>query len=557
MRDIDQDLRNSLERLTDPHDKTPSTEALWGDLVDRRRKRRNRNRTLAALPLLLVAALAVGIFSTRGSDDTRSDVAAGGADAPGVDGSWRLEAVIRDGEQQPTTNQAALNINGDTVIGHDGCGNDVQTRLDGNTIAMPGPHNLVGCLDDDENEDANLLWEVLYQAPMYEVRNNELRIVTDTADGLIFERVGAPDETATGTLRVESIQVFGNGPRAGGTERAVVTFNEPLPEGEVQYVADIASAATTSGMVWTTQGPNSTHLCDSRHSVPAGAVGSVDLLVPASWFAEGDEAHTGPDLETVDDPAKFPICGPHNGFIQYSMWAPLSADPAEVFVGISDDRTTVTVEVMPAEQAPLDRSESRGHVGKFIALVQTGEIEAAATLWSGYPQLGSDNTPADRATYVEDLLANPTFARILGSDTTTTFVLPSTDEGIYVVTVFDPRTAETAPAAMAFLTGRNLEPDRPGTWIYRLPLDPPTTATVDLPADSYVQPGQDIVVPGVPLEGGARAFVDDEEVPVEVDYDNLRMTITIPDDVAGDVAVTVLTSSPELPGIRAFAVTVR
>lgn len=86
MRDIDNDIRSSLERLTDPHDSTPGTEALWGDLVGRRRKRRNRNRTLAALPLLLVAVLAVGILSTRGSSDSaRSDVAAGGADTAVVD----------------------------------------------------------------------------------------------------------------------------------------------------------------------------------------------------------------------------------------------------------------------------------------------------------------------------------------------------------------------------------------------------------------------------------------------------------------------------------------
>jgi len=84
MRDIDNDIRASLERLTNPHDGTPRTDALWGDLVDRRRKRRNRNRAFAALPLLLVAVLAVGIFSAQGSDNGRSDVATGGEEPPGV-----------------------------------------------------------------------------------------------------------------------------------------------------------------------------------------------------------------------------------------------------------------------------------------------------------------------------------------------------------------------------------------------------------------------------------------------------------------------------------------
>src|SRR3546814_2651371 len=99
---------------------------------------------------------------------------------------------------------------------------------------------------------------------------------------MIFERVGGADETATGSLRVRNIQVFGNGPRAGGTERAVIVFNEPLPVAEVQYAADITSAGSSAGMDWTAQGPDSTRVCDAVHRVPEGAVGRVDLFIPAS-----------------------------------------------------------------------------------------------------------------------------------------------------------------------------------------------------------------------------------------------------------------------------------
>lgn len=77
MRDVDQDICSSLERLTDPHGSTPGTDALWGDLLARRRRRRNRSRALAALPVLLVAVLAAGILWSPGSGDARSDVAAG------------------------------------------------------------------------------------------------------------------------------------------------------------------------------------------------------------------------------------------------------------------------------------------------------------------------------------------------------------------------------------------------------------------------------------------------------------------------------------------------
>lgn len=80
MRDIDDDIRSSLERLTDPAGDTRGADALWGDLDARRRRRRARNGALAALPVLLVAVLAVGILAAQGSDDARSDVAAGDDD---------------------------------------------------------------------------------------------------------------------------------------------------------------------------------------------------------------------------------------------------------------------------------------------------------------------------------------------------------------------------------------------------------------------------------------------------------------------------------------------
>lgn len=342
MRDIDNDIRNSLERLTDPHDGTPGTDALWGALVSRRRKRRNRNRTLAALPLLLVAVLAVGLFAAQGSDDARSDVAAGGADAPSsdIDGSWRIAATVNNGERERATGTANLRFDGDQVQGSDGCNNPIDTTLENGVIVGPSIRTQVGCLGFRLTQEADLFWESLGH-PL-DVRDSELWLVNGQGDGMIFERVGGADETATGSLRVRNIQVFGNGPRAGGTERAVIVFNEPLPVEEVQYVADITSADPSAGMVWTAQGPDSTRVCDAVHSVPEGAVGSVDLFIPASWFADAD-AHTITELATTDDPAKFIVCGPHNGFIQYAVWGPLSADPGEVFVTVSPDRTTLNI----------------------------------------------------------------------------------------------------------------------------------------------------------------------------------------------------------------------
>lgn len=451
MRDLDDQIRESLERLVDPG-VDRRTDRLWNDLVSRRRRRRVRKGALAALPVLLVAVLAVGLFTSNRSDDARTYV------ATGRDGPASVERSV------------------------------------------PG---------------------------------------------------------TTGSLRVQRTQVVGNGPLVGGTVRVVLEFNEPLPVDEVEYVSDITSLDHASGTVFTTQGPTTTHVCDSVHGVPEGAVGSVDLLIPASWFAD-DRAHEGPPPETVDAPAKFLTCGPHNGFIQYAVWAPLSADPADVTVTVSPDRTSLTIQTTSENGTALDPRAGQAVVAEFLDDLRAGDVDAAAQRWTGYPEVGPNSSVSERVKHIEDLMADPTFARILVSDTTTTYVTPSTDEASQVVTVLDARTGENPPAAIVFLTGWSAEQGSPGEmWIHRLPLQEPTTDKVDVPAGSYVAPERKIVVPGVPVEGGARAFVNEQEIPVGVDYENLTMTITIPTDAEGDISVTVVTSSPELPGVRAFAVTVR
>lgn len=446
MSDLDNDIRGSLERLSAPLEES-ETDDLWNDLMTRRRTRRLRRGTLAALPLLLLAIVAIGVVTSASSNDESTDVAAGGDDS-----------------------------------------------------------------------------------------------VTDEGSG---------------SLSVERIQVIGNGPLLGGTERVVIDFNEPLPEEEIAYVNDVAPLDPANGIVYTTQGPDQTRTCDSVHGVPDGGIGSVDLFVPAARFAD-ERAHEGPPLETVDNPAKFIICGPHDGYIQYAIWAPLSADPADVSVTVSADRKTVTIAVAAQSDSTLDPYAGQTVVAQFLDDLRAGDTEAAAARWTGYPELGPDASASERVPFIADLVANRIINRILFSDATTTFVTSSTDEFGQVVTVLDARDADNPPAAIAFLTGWSAEQGRPGEmWIQRLPLQPGTSEVLDLAPDSFVEPGQELVLPGVPVEGGARAFVNNSEIPVEVDHSNLTTTVTVPADAEGDVAITVVRSSPELPGVYAFAVTVR
>jgi hypothetical protein len=771
MRNLDDDIRGSLERLTDPAGGTTDTDVLWGDLVTRHRKRRLRNGALAALPLLLVAVLAVGVFSARDSDDARSDVATGGADSAPVERWERLpEAPISDrtgavvvatddelviwggrddsgvlndgaaysfgagtwreisGPLSPRENSVAvwtgeevLIWGGTTAEGgstanlHDGASwkpaTDTWTEFPAHTGAVngvtgaawtgdelilvglsntppnafvpsdtvafdpgtgewrsldPSPNStsettfaafdhgddvLVAAVTDDVQVEVSrldpttgnwapfpLTW--LANSPLaakdiawtgttltfvshdtpgtvfdpsgdgsasnIPATRSDLRlnpvaldngIVTvgdrwfDTKDGSVdiytgtwtgaeavpedldgsaltiahdgklyaWNRTGyvwtpptQPKElpSATGTHRVENIRVEGNGPFTGGTERVVIDFNEPIPVDQVEFVADITSVEAPSRALYTVQGTRSgAHVCDSVHSMP----GTVDLLIPADWFADAD-AHEVAELDTVDNPAKFVVCGPHNGFIQYSVWGPLSAEFDDVTVTVSPDRTSIAIGITSETSTRLDPRAGQTVVAEFLDALRAGDVDAAAELWTGYPELSPDAGTQDRARYIEDLLADPTFTRVLRSDRTSTFVMPSTDGEGQVVTVLDARSGDNPPAAVAFLTG--MTDDRTGMAIHRLPVQAFTAETVDLPA-GYVQQGLEIAVPGVPVEGEARAFINEQEVPVEIDYDNMNVSVSIPADALGDVAVTVVTSSPELPGVRAFAVTVR
>lgn len=388
---------------------------------------------------------------------------------------------------------------------------------------------------------------------------------TDTADS-----TGGPDPIDP-QLTVERTEVVGG---SGGTVRVVMEFDGALPVGGASYVEDLA-AAGTDAISWTTQNPDGVAVCADTHFFPEPAEGTVDLLIPAAWFAAGEETHTSP-LETIDNPAKFVVCGPHEGHYQYSIWGPVSADPADVTVTIDRDRTRLTVEISPTSAAPttkeppsLDPIQARAAeslVVDFLEDLRRGDTAAAAGRWTGYPELAPDADPSDRIPHVAALADDPIFARVL-DDRTETIVNASWGWTAVspVVTVLAPRSGDEPPAAVAFLVGTSedwtggVERTEPGRlWIHRLPtvgVGPDSEANVA--AGGFVEPGQRIVVPGVPVEGDARAYLGGQEIPLAVDNTELTMSFTIPDDAEGDVAVTISTATPELPGVHAFAWTVR
>lgn len=178
-------------------------------------------------------------------------------------------------------------------------------------------------------------------------------------------------------------------------------------------------------------------------------------------------------------------------------------------------------------------------------------------LWSGYPASAPDRPVSERVQYVEQLAEYPPFARILAADMTTTFVTPSL--GGYnrqVVAVLAPRSDGVPPAAVAFLTGPSGEGDAERMWIQRLPaID--AAANAELSDDGYLEPGEQVTVPGLPVEGGVRGFVNGVEIPVEVDQEGEQFSVVVPDNASGDIALILVVATPEEPIVHSYAATIR
>lgn len=227
--------------------------------------------------------------------------------------------------------------------------------------------------------------------------------------------------------------------------------------------------------------------------------------------------------------------------------------------GSSPPASSSTPQGTTAELPKIDQDDAAAAssvVSAFLDHLRSGNLAAAAERWSGYPELGPDASLAEKTPFIEGLRADPAITRILKGNTEA-FVTasPGWTTAHPVVTVLAPRDGDEPPVAVAFLTGfPRGQSDPEAMRIQRLPQrDGPTEPDV---AWSFAESGQQIEVPGFPVEGGARAYINSREIVIDVDHENFTMTITLPEDVEGDVAITVSTSTPELPDAHAFALTI-
>jgi len=119
-----------------------------------------------------------------------------------------------------------------------------------------------------------------------------------------------------------------------------------------------------------------------------------------------------------------------------------------------------------------------------------------------------------------------------------------------VVTVFAGADQGRPAVAVGFLVGFSDEQGEPGQmWIHRLP-------TADNQFQSTVDPGGEVTLSGVPVEGGARAYLNETEIAVVVDHSNFTTTIAIPNTAEGTVALTLSTATPELSAVQTFVLTI-
>ena len=136
---------------------------------------------------------------------------------------------------------------------------------------------------------------------------------------------------------------------ANGT-KVVINFSGSLPDPEVSYLEDIASASGSS-ILYTVQASSSIQVCDSQHfDFGESFTGSIDVLVPSDWIDlsvvdEQPQTNFTIDGDPARRPGKIVVCGPHEGFVQVSLWGLATDDINDVSVAVGDDPTQLVVNV--------------------------------------------------------------------------------------------------------------------------------------------------------------------------------------------------------------------
>ena len=196
--------------------------------------------------------------------------------------------------------------------------------------------------------------------------------------------------------------------------------------------------------------------------------------------------------------------------------------------------STVAVEP-PTEQ---EVKEARDVVNGFLSKLRDGDLDAAALYLDSYAALN----------YKEDVKALAEAARsslgwLVSADDRKVFV--TTAAGFtppLVVTMTVPSAVEKPKRAQAFVVGQKLDGDK--MKILRMDLtEPPITP---LPG-ALIKPGDRVVLDGLPVEGGALAYVDDVEIAVDIDHEKVQTSVKVPGVNKSEIVITFSLATPEVP----------
>ena len=86
-------------------------------------------------------------------------------------------------------------------------------------------------------------------------------------------------------------------------------FDGPLPDGEATFVEDIEAVRIQPACEYTSQGPSGLRVCQHRHFFGEVPAGSVDLLIPSSWYPplRDDQLQVAPTFDArMAGPARSP-----------------------------------------------------------------------------------------------------------------------------------------------------------------------------------------------------------------------------------------------------------
>jgi len=198
----------------------------------------------------------------------------------------------------------------------------------------------------------------------------------------------------------------------------------------------------------------------------------------------------------------------------------------------------------PEQPAPTLTAETvedaEALVAEFIDALGRGDTAGARQMWTGYP-FGETQASREFDRFLGD------FAWLATTDDPELLVVPSFAfvEAAPIVTVANSGEPGVRVPSFVLSIRQSGEPVR----IERLP-------TIDLPPNplpvSAVESGEIVAFDVFPIEGSARAFLDEQEIGVAVDWELGTVNILLPDELPQTFTITVTFATPEIPG--AFAV---